>query len=97
MTGLAEEFSSFDQGRASDLSAYGKARATVEGAPLGADELKRTQAFWRACNYLMLGMIYLRDNPLLRERSSPSTSRLVCSGTGAPAPARRSSMFISIV
>ncbi|MGA9380398.1 MAG: phosphoketolase, partial [Phormidium sp.] len=25
------------------------------------------QAFWRACNYLAVGMIYLRDNPLLRE------------------------------
>jgi xylulose-5-phosphate/fructose-6-phosphate phosphoketolase len=24
-------------------------------------------AWWRACNYLAVGMIYLRDNPLLRE------------------------------
>ena len=24
-------------------------------------------AYWRACNYLSVGMIYLRDNPLLRE------------------------------
>lgn len=24
-------------------------------------------AFWRACNYLAIGMIYLMDNPLLRE------------------------------
>ncbi len=24
-------------------------------------------AWWRACNYLSVGMIYLRDNPLLRE------------------------------
>src|SRR4051794_7391133 len=24
-------------------------------------------AFWRACNYLSVGMIHLRDNPLLRE------------------------------
>ena len=24
-------------------------------------------AWWRACNYLSAGMIYLRDNPLLRE------------------------------
>jgi hypothetical protein len=44
---LAEEFSSFDQGPSS-LSAYGKARATVQGAPLGEDELKRTHAYWRA-------------------------------------------------
>ncbi len=49
------------------LSAYGKARSTIEGAPLSADELRRTIAYWRACNYLSLGMIYLFDNPLLRE------------------------------
>ncbi len=30
------------------------------------DELKRIDAYWRACNYLAVGMIYLRDNPLLR-------------------------------
>jgi len=34
--------------------------------PLSADELRRLDAWWRACNYLALGMIYLRDNPLLR-------------------------------
>ena len=49
------------------LSAYGKARSTVDGAPLSADELRKTIAYWRACNYLSLGMIYLYDNPLLRE------------------------------
>ncbi|MCC8395780.1 phosphoketolase family protein [Paraburkholderia sp. MMS20-SJTR3] len=35
--------------------------------PLAADELARIDAWWRACNYLSVGMIYLRDNPLLRE------------------------------
>jgi xylulose-5-phosphate/fructose-6-phosphate phosphoketolase len=35
--------------------------------PLGADETRRLDAWWRACNYLAVGMIYLRDNPLLRE------------------------------
>src|SRR5687767_13271054 len=34
---------------------------------LSADELRKTHAFWRACNYLAAGMIYLRDNPLLRK------------------------------
>ena len=24
-------------------------------------------AYWRACNYLSVGMIYLKDNPLLKE------------------------------
>ena len=41
------------------LSAYGKARSTIQGAPLSADELRKTIAYWRACNYLSLGMIYL--------------------------------------
>ena len=31
------------------------------------DELHDLDAYWRACNYLALGMLYLRDNPLLRE------------------------------
>jgi xylulose-5-phosphate/fructose-6-phosphate phosphoketolase len=53
------------------LSAFGKARATVEGTPLSADELRRMHAFWRACNYLALGMIYLQDNPLLRQPLKP--------------------------
>jgi xylulose-5-phosphate/fructose-6-phosphate phosphoketolase len=34
---------------------------------LSADELRKIDAYWRACNYLAAGMIYLRDNPLLRE------------------------------
>jgi hypothetical protein len=35
--------------------------------PLGAEELRRIDAWWRACNYLSVGMIYLRDNPLLKQ------------------------------
>jgi len=53
------------------LSAYGPARSTVSGAPLSADELRKTEAYWRACNYLSLGMIYLLDNPLLHEPLRP--------------------------
>jgi len=34
---------------------------------LDADELRRTNAYWRAANYLSVGQIYLYDNPLLRE------------------------------
>jgi xylulose-5-phosphate/fructose-6-phosphate phosphoketolase len=53
------------------LSAYGIARSTVSGSPLSAAELKTTDAYWRACNYLALGMIYLQDNPLLKEPLKP--------------------------
>ena len=36
-----------------------------------AAELDRIDAYWRACNYLAVGMIYLQDNPLLREPLQP--------------------------
>ncbi|MGD9164422.1 MAG: phosphoketolase family protein [Chromatiales bacterium] len=39
--------------------------------PLSTDQLERIDAYWRACNYLAVGMIYLRDNPLLREPLQP--------------------------
>jgi xylulose-5-phosphate/fructose-6-phosphate phosphoketolase len=44
---------------------------TVDGAPLGADELHRIDAYWRAANYLSVGQIYLMGNPLLREPLLP--------------------------
>jgi xylulose-5-phosphate/fructose-6-phosphate phosphoketolase len=53
------------------LSAYGKARSTVQGSPLAPEELRKIQAYWQACNYLSLGMIYLRDNPLLKVPLQP--------------------------
>ena len=39
---------------------------TVE-PPLTKNELGLMQAFWQACNYLSVGMIYLKDNALLKE------------------------------
>ncbi|PLS69624.1 MAG: phosphoketolase [Cyanobacteria bacterium M5B4] len=42
--------------------------ATASGKEiLTAPELEKMNAYWRACNYLAVGMIYLRDNPLLKE------------------------------
>src|ERR1700691_4604150 len=38
---------------------------------LSAEELHVMDAYWRACNYLCAGMIYLYDNPLLREPLKP--------------------------
>jgi xylulose-5-phosphate/fructose-6-phosphate phosphoketolase len=35
--------------------------------PLSSEELRKIEAYWRACNYLAVGMIYLKENPLLRE------------------------------
>jgi xylulose-5-phosphate/fructose-6-phosphate phosphoketolase len=53
------------------LSAYGVARSTISGSPLTPEELRRTHQYWQACNYLALGMIYLVDNPLLKEPLGP--------------------------
>src|ERR1700758_4478001 len=39
--------------------------------PLSNEELRRMDAWWCACNYLAIGMIYLRANPLLREPLKP--------------------------
>jgi xylulose-5-phosphate/fructose-6-phosphate phosphoketolase len=38
---------------------------------LDAEQLRRLDAYWRAANYLSVGQIYLRDNPLLREPLKP--------------------------
>jgi xylulose-5-phosphate/fructose-6-phosphate phosphoketolase len=68
MTPVAEtEVTNKSQAKNESLSAYGPARSTISGKPLSADELRKMHAYWRACIYLILGMIYLEDNPLLRE------------------------------
>ena len=53
------------------ISTYGPARSTVSGSPLEPQELQRMQRYWNATLYLSAGMIYLRDNPLLREPLKP--------------------------
>jgi xylulose-5-phosphate/fructose-6-phosphate phosphoketolase len=70
-----EDFMTLIDGRragASELSAFGKARSTIAGAPLSADEARLIDQFWRASNFLALGMIYLKDNALLRRPLEPS-------------------------
>jgi xylulose-5-phosphate/fructose-6-phosphate phosphoketolase len=39
---------------------------------LTPQELHQLHGFWRACNYLAAGMIYLQDNPLLYEPLQPA-------------------------
>ena len=53
--------------KTSAISAYGPARSTIQGTPLSSDELRKIDAYWRASLYLCLGMLYLKENPLLRE------------------------------
>src|SRR5215207_6254275 len=52
---------------APNAPAVDTAAAPAASAPLAADELRALDAYWRAANYLSVGQIYLRGNPLLRE------------------------------
>ena len=45
--------------------------AEITDQVLTPDELRNMDAYWRACNYLCAGMIYLHDNPLLKEPLRP--------------------------
>jgi xylulose-5-phosphate/fructose-6-phosphate phosphoketolase len=42
-------------------------RTDENRTPLSKDEGRKINAYWRAANYLSVGQLYLRDNPLLRE------------------------------
>lgn len=48
-------------------SVYGKTRSTVNEQPLDKDEIDKLTRYFQATMYLCLGMLYLKDNPLLRE------------------------------
>ena len=43
------------------------AHEAVAFDPVTEKELALMDAYWRACNYLAAGRIYLKDNPLLQE------------------------------
>lgn len=58
------------------LSAFGPARSTIQGAPLTPDEVRQLDAYFRASLYLCLGMIYLRNNPLLRSPLKPEHTKI---------------------
>jgi xylulose-5-phosphate/fructose-6-phosphate phosphoketolase len=63
-----------DPGDITILEEHDMAQATSKAPSadrLSADELRKIDAYWRACNYLAVGMIYLRANPLLREPLKP--------------------------
>ena len=56
-------------------------------APLSNDELRLMDAWWSACNYLAVGMIYLRANPLLREPLKPEHIKYRLLGHWGASPA----------
>src|SRR6201987_2507823 len=45
--------------------------ATLPSGPLLPDALEKMNAQWRACNYWSAGILYLYDNPLLRQPLKP--------------------------
>ncbi|CAG8978148.1 hypothetical protein HYALB_00012010 [Hymenoscyphus albidus] len=49
------------------ISPYGVARSTATEKPLSPEDIRKIDAYFRASMYLCLGMIYLRENPLLKE------------------------------
>src|ERR1700722_2188375 len=51
-------------GNPGDISATTEASMTDTLSP---DLLHKMHAYWRGANYLSVGQIYLRDNPLLEE------------------------------
>ena len=50
-----------------DMSSKDSKSSPIPENTLGAEELRRMHAYWRAANYLSVGQIYLMDNPLLKE------------------------------
>jgi xylulose-5-phosphate/fructose-6-phosphate phosphoketolase len=55
--------------------------------PLSTEELHLIDCWWRACNYLSVGMIYLRDNPLLKEPLKPEHVKIRLLGHWGASPA----------
>jgi xylulose-5-phosphate/fructose-6-phosphate phosphoketolase len=55
--------------------------------PLTTRELELMNAWWRACNYLSVGMIYLKDNPLLRRPLQPDDVKQRLLGHWGASPA----------
>jgi xylulose-5-phosphate/fructose-6-phosphate phosphoketolase len=61
--------------------------AKERGGPLTAKELELINAYWRACNYLSVGMIYLKGNPLLKRPLQPEDVKYRLLGHWGASPA----------
>ncbi len=69
--------------------------AATTDVQLSPEELRRMNAYWRACNYLSVGMLYLRANPLLREPLKPEHIKNRLLGHWGSDPGKALSGFIS--
>ena len=61
----------FDSGGGGESVAPEPYRLSDADGPLSRAELEAVDAWWRAANYLSVGQIYLKDNPLLRDPLVP--------------------------
>ena len=59
---------------------------TTEITTLTPDLLRKMNAYWRAANYLSVGQLYLRDNPLLREPLKPAHVKAMLLGHWGTTP-----------
>ncbi len=72
--------------RPAEIAKPAPAGGAAAAARLTPAELKGLDGWWRACNYLAAGMIYLRDNPLLREPLKPEHVKLRLLGHWGSSP-----------
>ncbi len=49
------------------MATLSASQSGISDGPLGTEELRKIDAYWRATLYLCVGMIFLRDNPLLKQ------------------------------
>jgi len=67
----AQPVATRESGGSSGKGASPASKGQTGSGPLTEKELELIHAYWRACNYLSVGMIYLKDNPLLRRPLEP--------------------------
>ena len=69
------------------MSKHSASDISRQTSTLDAKELRLIDAWWRACNFLSVGMIYLIDNPLLREPLKPEHAKQRLLGHWGASPA----------
>jgi hypothetical protein len=63
-----------EDNKESQMPIASEATGSSKGTVLRDEEARLMNAYWHAANYLCLGMLYLRDNPLLRQPLGSSQS-----------------------
>ena len=66
----------------------------MKAKTLTPEMLDKMDAYWRASNYLSVGQLYLRDNPLLRRPLQLSDVKHMLLGHWGTTPDKTSSTYI---